>query len=89
MAMTYEQSSSYGQHMRDGDWHMNKAAEYERQHYYSDAKSHYYGAMVEYGKAYDIAHAANDYAENSALSNYRSAESSFRSMGQKSYDYYK
>lgn len=86
MAMNSSERYDYDKCISDGDWHMRKGAENEGYRYWGEAKDHYYHAMCCYQEAYNIARSADDYAQYSANSSYNEAQSSFRSISQKSYD---
>ena len=88
MSMDRQEQNAFYSAIRDGDWNMSMGDSRELNHYYSDAKDHYYRAMQAYDKAYDIAREADDYSgESEASSKYRDAESSYRSISGKEWEY--
>lgn len=88
MAMDNQERNAFDREIRDGDWNMSMGSSRENNNYFSDAKDHYYRAMCSYQKAYDIARHADDYSgQSEANSKYREADSSFRSISGKEWEY--
>ena len=83
MAMTWQQSNEYDSYIREGNWFLDKAQNYEKQGYYSDAKDKYYRAMEQFQYAYNYARSFDDYRQNEAYKLMSSARVSFGEMDYK------
>ena len=81
MSMTFSEKNEYNKCISNGEWHISYAENYERNHYFSDAKGHYFRAMECFKQAYQIAREADDYLQNEADSKYRNAEKNFHDIG--------